>query len=45
VSGHFVERCKCGKVVAQCRCPGPNKVVRIAKEPCNDCKAEKAQRA
>ncbi len=40
---HFIEKCEHGMVVTQCRCPDPNKTVRIV--PCpypEDC-AMKAQ--
>ena len=26
---HFIKKCSCGTVVAQCRCPSPNKRVEI----------------
>lgn len=29
---HYVQNCKHGKTLGQCRCPGPNKAVRIV--PC-----------
>lgn len=25
-AGHFVTQCVCGRVIAQCRCPGPKMV-------------------
>lgn len=31
--GHFVEMCRHGVVANQCRCPGPNKDVRIVACP------------
>lgn len=31
---HFIEKCSCGVVLAQCRCPDPNKHVRISDKPC-----------
>lgn len=35
--GHFVIKCKeCGAVIAQCRCPDPNKPVKY--EVCEKCK-------
>lgn len=32
--GHFIERCSCGVVTAQCRCPSPTKEQRVSKLPC-----------
>lgn len=31
---HFIERCSCGVIVAQCRCPDPNKTERRSYESC-----------
>lgn len=31
---HFITKCICGKIVNQCRCPDPNKAIRISGEPC-----------
>lgn len=33
MSEHFIERCVCGTVIAQCRCPGP-KTERTRPGPC-----------
>lgn len=33
MSGHFKEVCVCGVVMTQCRCPSPNKTIRVVK-PC-----------
>lgn len=30
---HFIERCSCGIVLNQCRCPGP-KTTRVSSKPC-----------
>lgn len=32
---HFIKKCSCGTVVAQCRCPDPNKRVEIV--TCCEC--------
>lgn len=44
MSGHFILRCACGAVIAQCRCPDPAKQVRVSPAPCDDC-LEKARAA
>lgn len=31
--GHFIKKCECGRVMSQCRCPGPNKTV-LTHRPC-----------
>lgn len=31
---HYIERCICGVVISQCRCPGPGKAERISTEIC-----------
>ena len=33
MAGHFIEKCEHGMVVRQCRCPDPNKAVRIVACP------------
>ena len=36
-TGHFITRCsKCGKVIAQCRCPSKDKEERFT--ICDECK-------
>jgi len=41
MSGHFIEKCSCGKIISQCRCPDPSKPVRIVEHGCEDCKKKK----
>jgi len=41
---HFIQKCSCGAVISQCRCPDPNKVVRIEDHGCIVCQQEKAIR-
>jgi hypothetical protein len=36
--GHYIERCSCGKVIGQCRCPSKNKEQRVVENGCDDCK-------
>ncbi len=31
---HFIEKCSCGRVLTQCRCPSSDKAVRISSKPC-----------
>lgn len=31
---HFIERCSCGRVLAQCRCIGPRKAHTVRTDPC-----------
>lgn len=33
MANHFIRKCECGRVLAQCRCPDPNKRVDII-SPC-----------
>lgn len=40
--GHFIERCRCGIVLAQCRCPGP-KDERVSNNPCSHVSAQEAR--
>jgi hypothetical protein len=35
---HYVEKCSCGAVVAQCRCPAPDKEVRVRPLSCKACR-------
>jgi RecJ-like exonuclease len=38
---HFIEKCpKCNGIVSQCRCMSCDKVQRVSKEPCENCKKE-----
>jgi len=39
--GHFVKKCSCGKIIAQCRCPDPSKRVEVVERGCEECKKEK----
>jgi hypothetical protein len=41
VAGHFIKKCSCGKVIAQCRCPDKNKQVIILKDGCVQCRIKK----
>ncbi len=36
MSGHGIDVCRCGAVLAQCRCPGPHKP-RVVAETCRAC--------
>jgi len=40
--GHFIERCGCGIVLAQCRCPGP-KDERVSNNPCSHVSVQEAR--
>jgi translation elongation factor EF-4 len=35
---HFIQKCSCGKIIAQCRCPDQNKSVQIVQNGCEHCK-------
>jgi hypothetical protein len=37
MAGHFITQCSCGKVLGQCRCPGPNKDIKIIDRGCEAC--------
>ena len=37
MGAHFVMKCECGRVIAQCRCPDPAKQVRVSPAPCEEC--------
>jgi hypothetical protein len=37
-SSHFIEVCRCGEVVAQCRCADCNKVRIVKQDACAKCK-------
>ena len=32
MSEHYIKKCVCGKVLGQCRCPGPKKEITV--DPC-----------
>jgi hypothetical protein len=36
---HFIERCSCGTVISQCRCPGP-KAERVTVNGCLTCRIQ-----
>lgn len=36
---HFLVRCRCGRVISQCRCPGPKRVT-VSPGPCRHTQAE-----
>lgn len=40
-AAHFLKRCECGRVLSQCRCPGPKTETVVGpcrcKEPCPRC--------
>ena len=40
-SEHFIEKCDCGAVITQCRCPDNNKPVHIVKNGCVNCRYNK----
>jgi hypothetical protein len=35
---HFVIKCSCGAVIAQCRCPATDKTVTVMEKACVTCK-------
>lgn len=35
---HFIRKCTCGTVIAQCRCPAVDKVVEIVRDGCGNCR-------
>ena len=35
--GHEIRRCACGAIIAQCRCPDPNKTTRFVQSTCERC--------
>ena len=37
-SDHFITKCSCGKVIAQCRCMDCNKTVKTIVDGCDECK-------
>ena len=37
MSGHFIKKCSCGNIIAQCRCPDLNKPVEIVERGCEEC--------
>jgi len=37
-SVHYIERCSCGALIATCKCPAPDKPVRIIESGCDVCK-------
>lgn len=39
MSSHFVERCECGVIISQCRCPSKDKAQRVV-TPCTHAKRE-----
>ncbi len=39
MNGHFIRKCSCGAIIAQCRCPDPNKTVETVKNGCSNCQA------
>lgn len=34
---HYITKCSCGRVMAQCRCPGDNKAVTVVERGCERC--------
>jgi len=38
VSKHFVHKCQCGEIIAQCRCPSEDKIVTVLKIKCDGCR-------
>lgn len=36
--GHFILKCTCGRVIAQCRCLDPSKRIEVSLTPCDVCK-------
>lgn len=39
MSDHFIEQCSCGAIIAQCRCPAPDKSITYVERGCPACKA------
>lgn len=35
---HFVHKCRCGNIVAQCRCAAPDKTVQVTCDECSECR-------
>ena len=35
---HYIEMCSCGAIISQCRCPSPEKEIRITESGCRTCK-------
>jgi hypothetical protein len=40
MSQHYIEKCSCGKVLSQCRCPSHEKEVKVIQDGCVECKAK-----
>lgn len=38
MSTHFVTKCSCGQVIAQCRCFSQDKTVTVIQDGCEKCK-------
>jgi hypothetical protein len=38
VSNHFRIECSCGAVIAQCRCPSPDKRIEVRASACPKCR-------
>lgn len=36
--GHFILKCKCGRIIAQCRCPASDKAIEVSNDPCPVCR-------
>jgi hypothetical protein len=43
VHGHFIDRCSCGIVINQCRCPSKDKTLTTINRGCIECRTKKAE--
>lgn len=43
MSHHYVERCSCGAVSQQCRCPSQDKAQTVVQDGCTDCQRARLQ--
>lgn len=42
---HFITKCTCGTVIAQCRCPATDKVLNVIQDGCQQCQRLRLSRA
>lgn len=43
MNSHYILKCFCGAIIAQCRCPDINKVVSVEKDGCDGCRRAKGE--
>lgn len=41
---HFIKKCSCGTVIAQCRCMSKDKTIEIVKNGCEKCIAKRGKK-